>query len=61
MGTKLALLDAGVTIGHMELVATALELRACTLGSLPDEALSELLCLNKNQIPLACLAVGSRS
>ncbi|MBT1035952.1 SagB/ThcOx family dehydrogenase [Canibacter sp. lx-45] len=61
MGAKLSMLDAGVAAGHLELVATALELRACVLGSLPSEALSELLCLNEGQIPLASLAVGSRA
>ena len=60
MGAKLALLDAGVAVGHLELVAAALELRACVLGSLPVDALSELLCLEENQIPLVSLAVGSR-
>ncbi|OKL53163.1 hypothetical protein BSZ39_10985 [Bowdeniella nasicola] len=61
MGAKLSLLDAGVATGHLELVATALELRSCILGSLPDEALSELLCLEEGQVPLLSMAVGSRT
>lgn len=61
MGSKLSMLDAGVAVGHLELVATALELRSCILGSLPDEALAELLCLDDQQIPLVSLAIGSRA
>lgn len=61
MGPKLSMLDAGVAVGHLELVATALELRSCILGSLPDEALAELLCLDNQQIPLVSLAIGGRT
>lgn len=61
MGAKLSMLDAGVAMGHLELVATALEMRSCVLGSLPAEILAELLCLGDEQLPLVSLAVGTRA
>lgn len=61
MGAKLAMLDAGVAVGHLELVATALELRACILGSLPNEVMAELLSLDERHCPIVSLALGGRS
>lgn len=62
MAFKLLMLDAGVAAGHAELVATALELRATILGGLPSDRLARLLGLdNEWQVPLATLAVGTRS
>ena len=61
MGFKLLLLDAGVAIGHAELVATALELRAALLGGLPARELALLLRIDgETRVPLASLAVGTR-
>jgi SagB-type dehydrogenase family enzyme len=62
MGFKLMMLDTGVAVGHAELVATALELRATILGGLPAAELSKLLRLDSDdQVPLATLTVGTRS
>lgn len=62
MAFKLLMLDAGVAAGHAELVATALELRATILGGLPSDKLARLLGLdNQWQVPLATLAIGTRS
>lgn len=60
MGPKLSLLDAGVALGHVELVTAALELRSCILGSLPADRLVELLGLEEHQVPLASIAIGGR-
>ena len=62
MGFKLMLLDAGITAGHAELVAAALEIRATLLGGLPAAGLSPLLKIDgRHRVPLATLAVGTRS
>lgn len=61
MASKLCLTDAGVAAGHLELVATALETRACILGSLPVALLSETLVLEPEQVPLVSIAIGSRT
>jgi hypothetical protein len=62
MGFKLALLDAGVAVGHAELVATALELRATTLGGLPPDEVARLLRLDgSRRVPVVSLALGTRS
>jgi SagB-type dehydrogenase family enzyme len=62
MGFKLMMLDAGIAVGHAELVATALELRATILGGLPAAELKKLLRLDgENRVPLATLTVGTRS
>lgn len=61
MAFKLLLLDAGVAAGHLELVATALELRACQLGGLPAGPLSALLRIDGSErVPLVSVAVGTR-
>jgi SagB-type dehydrogenase family enzyme len=61
MGAKLSLLDAGVALGHVELVAAALELRSCVLGALPVEPLTELLRLDPDEhVPIATIALGTR-
>lgn len=61
MGAKLSMLDAGVALGHLELVAAALELRACILGGLSAERLAELFGLEQHQVPIAAIALGTRS
>lgn len=62
MAFKLMMLDAGVAVGHAELVATALELRSTVLGGLPADQLSALLRLdNRTRVPIVTLAVGTRS
>ncbi|MFY9488699.1 MAG: SagB/ThcOx family dehydrogenase [Solirubrobacterales bacterium] len=62
MAFKLMMLDAGVAVGHAELVATALELRATVLGGLPAAELKKLLRLDgDDRVPLATLTVGTRS
>jgi SagB-type dehydrogenase family enzyme len=61
MAAKLAMFDVGVTAGHMELVAAALELRSCLLGGLPPSRLSEVLDLPcSSHLPMLTLAVGTR-
>lgn len=61
MGAKLGLLDAGVALGHLELVASALELRATLLGGLPANDVAALLGLpDQALIPVGGLAVGTR-
>jgi SagB-type dehydrogenase family enzyme len=62
MGFKLAMLDAGATVGHAELVAAALELRGTILGGLPPPELARLLRLDgRTRVPVATLAVGTRT
>ena len=62
MGFKLMMLDAGIAVGHAELVATALELRATILGGLPAAELKRLLRLEgDDRVALATLTVGTRS
>ncbi len=62
MGFKLMMLDAGVAAGHAELVAAGLELRATILGGLPADQLGRLLGLdNRGRVPLATLALGTRT
>jgi SagB-type dehydrogenase family enzyme len=61
MAPKLALLDAGVALGHLELVAAALELRATILGGLPADELRKALRLTEtDRVPLASIAIGTR-
>ena len=61
MAPKLALLDAGVCLGHLELVAAALELRATILGGLPADELRKALRLtDRDRVPLASIAIGTR-
>lgn len=61
MAAKLGLLDAGVALGHLELVATALELRGCLLGGLPAKEMAHLLDIDDPaMVPMGALAVGSR-
>ena len=61
MAPKLALLDAGVGLGHLELVAAALELRATILGGLPAGELRKALRLPEpDRVPLASIAIGTR-
>lgn len=61
MAGKLAMLDAGVALGHLELVANALELRATMLGGLPASDIAHLLDLpDASLVPIAGLAVGTR-
>jgi len=61
MGAKLTMMDAGVVAGHLELVATALELRSCTVGGLPPERMAALLRLDDpTRIPVAAVVVGTR-
>jgi len=62
MAFKLMLLDAGVAVGHAELVASALEMRATILGGLPADQLAALLKIdNQTRVAIATLAVGTRS
>lgn len=61
MGAKLGLLDAGVALGHLELVANALELRGTLLGGLPADDVAALVGLpDTTLIPVGGLAVGTR-
>ncbi|MDN5892918.1 MAG: SagB/ThcOx family dehydrogenase [Nocardioides sp.] len=60
MGAKLSMLDAGVAVGHADLVANALELRSCIIGALPAEDAADLLGLDSHQVAIVSLAVGSR-
>ena len=61
MAAKLSLLDVGVALGHLELVSTALELRAAILGALPIAELRNALCLDDlRRIPIASIAIGTR-
>lgn len=61
MAPKLALLDAGVCLGHLELVAAALELRATILGGLPVDDLRKALRLTEpDRVPVASIAIGTR-
>ncbi len=62
MAFKLLMLDVGVTLGHAELVATALELRSCIVGGLPADELATLLHLDDpGRVPVATLALGTRT
>ena len=61
MGFKLLLLDAGVAVGHAELVATALELRTSILGGLPPDKLARLLRIDgETRVPVVSLVLGMR-
>lgn len=61
MAAKLCLTDVGVAAGHIEMVATAMETRACILGSLPVDLLSDTLGLEPDQMPLVSIAIGTRT
>lgn len=62
MAFKLLMMDAGIAVGHAELVATALELRTCIIGGLSQRKMSRLLRLDGAQrVPIVTLAVGTRS
>ena len=61
MTAKLGLLDAGVALGHLELVAAALELRSTIVGSLPTDRLRGILDLSDERyVPMASIAIGTR-
>ncbi|WP_462417231.1 SagB/ThcOx family dehydrogenase [Kytococcus sp. Marseille-QA3725] len=61
MAAKLLLLEGGATAAHLELVATALECRACILGGLPHGPIREVLNLDETRVPLVSLAMGARA
>lgn len=61
LAPRLALVDAGVAVGHAELVAHALELRATILGALPANELGRVLEIDSmSRVPLVSLALGTR-
>lgn len=61
IAAKLALLDVGIALAHLELVSTALELRSTVLGGLPTDDLRRVLCLDDpRRIPIASVAIGPR-
>lgn len=61
LAARLALVDAGVAVGHAELVANALELRATILGALPSDELGRVLEIDHtSRVPLVSLSLGTR-
>jgi len=61
MTTKLSMLDSGLALGHLGLVATALELRSTIIGGLPTDELRKVLRLeDPGRTPIASIAVGTR-
>ena len=52
--------DAGLAAAHLYLIATALDLACCAISGFYDNRISEMLSLQRSQVPLLAFAVGSR-
>ena len=52
--------DAGFAAAHLYLIATALDLACCAISGFYDNRISEMLSLQRSQVPLLAFAVGAR-
>lgn len=58
MGYMFGLIDTGVVVGYLSIIAEQLNLGLCSIGDCNFEAIDKLLDLKKNQISVHCIEIG---